>query len=581
MQCKSCDYEGSFAGGVCPNCHEGISLSDEEIKNLKSELDSSLSAKEYEKAIECYEILTSLGDTDAEREYAKILENGVLATRDTVRARELYKRAAYKNDPQSAYRYSRCLANESVDGGVFWLMFSAVLGEKEAYPKTARELSAMGREKEANHFYTLASECDHKESSVILARRYCDGVGFDEPCEAYAKWHIKKYFFPPIYALPLIFKLRKIKAKEPPRVEFNEAAFLKFLLKMSLDVEADSATLKLCEILGSRGDLEALASMAMMKIRSIGTSGKSEEGMKTLRECAIRGSSEAYMTLGELYREGEYVIKDINAAVFNYEKAAKVGRADAYEELGDIFTSGESIERDFARALGYYQMAAKLGSLKGERRANEIISERDTIYRRATLEPDDAGAYRLFAISAAMGHPTAMLKLAECYENGRGTKRDGRSAYNFYLEAAEKGENAALVPLGICYLDGFGVNRDFSLALKIFTRAERLGDRRAGGYITRIYEQKKSKIAKRVYSQAMRLVHLGKFNKAVELLSLAETLEYPKAIYSLGCLYEFGMGVPTDKDRAYAMYERAYKLMFRDPRARFKLSILRKAKAVL
>jgi TPR repeat protein len=64
-------------------------------------------------------------------------------------------------------------------------------------------------------------------------------------------------------------------------------------------------------------------------------------------------------------------------------------------------------------------------------------------------------------------------------------------------------------------------------------------------------------------------------------LSLAVELEYPKAIYSLGCLYEFGMGVPTDKERAYAMYERAYSLLFRDPRSKFKLSILKRAKAKL
>lgn len=581
MHCKNCDYEGRFANGVCPSCREKVVLSDTEILSLKSELEAALKEKGYEKAIECYEILVSVCDTECERDYAKLLEDGVLVPQDIGRAIQLYKKAAQKNDARAAYKYSKYAMKESVSQGSFWLIYAAVLGEEEAYFPAANELSSMGKEKEANYFYTLASNCDHKEATVALAKRYYQGIGFVSVNEPAAKWYLKKYLIPPIYALPLIFKLRKIKAVEPPRVEFDEDSFLRSLVRASLEISCDSATLNLCEMLGRRGDLDALSSAGMMKIKNIGSWGKGEEGMRILRECALRGSSDAYITLGELYREGKYVSKDINASVFNYEMAAKNKRADAYEELGDIYTDGKDIARDFVKALAYYEEASKLGSPKGSRRASEIISERERLYKHASLTPDNDEKFRLFAISTAMGHPMATTRLAECYEKGIGVKPDRVSAYNFYLDAAERGENGALIPLGRCYLDGFGVNRDFSIALRIFTRAERLGDKRAGGYITAIYENKKRKVAKRVYSQAMRLVHMGKPAVAVELLLLAEKLEYPKAIYSLGCLYEFGMGVPTDKDKAYAMYERAYKMLFRDPRARFKLSILRKAKAVL
>ncbi len=579
MRCNNCDFDGEFVNGACPVCRE--KPSENEIMNIKSKLELALKEKNHEDTVLYYETLVNIGDTDAERDYARLLEDGVIVPQNTYRAMELYEKAALKNDGMSAYKYSRYLVDVSIDKASFWLIYSAVLGEHCAYAETAKELSLMGKEREANHFYTLASDCDHKEATFILAKRYYQGIGFDEPMETAAKWYIKKYRIPPIYALALTFKLRKIKAKEPPRVEFNEDAFLRFLARMSLDVECDSATLTLCEMLGRRGDVGALASAGMMKIKGVGVSGKSEEGMRILRECALRGSSDAYITLGELYREGVYIPKDVNASVFNYEMAAKGGRADAYEALGDIYTDGKDIARDFIKALNYYEQAAKLGSVKGERRAGEIISEREKLYRHASLTPDDEEKFKLFAISGAMGHPMATTRLAECYEKGIGVKKDSVSAYNFYLDAAERGENGALIPLGKCYLNGFGVNRDFAIALAIFTRADRLGDKRAAEYIKKIYENKKKKIAKRVYSQAMRLVHLHKPDIAVELLSLAEGLEYPKAIYSLGCLYEFGMGVPTDKDRAYAMYERAYKLLFRDPRSRFKLSILRKAKAVL
>jgi TPR repeat protein len=49
----------------------------------------------------------------------------------------------------------------------------------------------------------------------------------------------------------------------------------------------------------------------------------------------------------------------------------------------------------------------------------------------------------------------------------------------------------------------------------------------------------------------------------------------PKAIYTLGCLYEFGLGLEVNKDYAYALYEDAYRMKFRDPRAQYKLRVLK------
>ena len=575
MYCDNCAYDGEFTNGVCPQCNQSV------IPSIKLKLERAARVKDYDKLITLYEELCALGDAEAERDYAKILEDGIITVEDKQRARALYKSACEKNDATAAYRYSRIIMNESYEGGVFWLIYAAALGEKQAYPDAAKELSLMGRDVEANHFYTLAANCDHKESSVILARRYSEGIGFSSPDNEAAKWYLKKYLIPPLYALPLIFKLRKVKAHEPPRVEFNEEIFLRHLTRMSINANFDSATLNLCELLGKRGDLNALASAGMMKIKGVGSTGRAEEGLRTLRECALRGSADAYLTLGDLYREGEYVQKDINAAVFNYERGAKSGSIEACEILGDIYTAGKEIARDFVKALSFYDKAASLGSQKGERRRNEIIAERERLYNNAVQSESSAEKFKLYAIASAMGHAKAMTSLAECYEKGIGTEKDGVAAYNFYLEAAELSENGALIPLGKCYLNGFGVNRDFKLALAIFKRADKLGDERAIAYIAEIRKNKKRKVAARVYSRAMRLIHIGKPEAAVELLSFAETLEHPKAIYSLGCLYEFGMGVPVDKDRAYQMYEKAYKMLFRDPRAQFKLSILRKVKAVM
>ena len=92
-------------------------------------------------------------------------------------------------------------------------------------------------------------------------------------------------------------------------------------------------------------------------------------------------------------------------------------------------------------------------------------------------------------------------------------------------------------------------------------------------------ERKKRKVSTSHLSIAIRLIYQGKTEIAKRYLEAAAYLENPKAIYTLGCLYEFGIGVNCDKQKAYNMYERAFSLLFRDPRSVYKLAILRLVKS--
>ena len=89
------------------------------------------------------------------------------------------------------------------------------------------------------------------------------------------------------------------------------------------------------------------------------------------------------------------------------------------------------------------------------------------------------------------------------------------------------------------------------------------------------------KMVRSLYSSAMSLIYQKKYAEAVRLLTSFESLAYPKAIYTLGCLYEFGRGVGrSDKARAAQYYERASIGgpefgSFRDPASVYKLKILK------
>jgi hypothetical protein len=79
----------------------------------------------------------------------------------------------------------------------------------------------------------------------------------------------------------------------------------------------------------------------------------------------------------------------------------------------------------------------------------------------------------------------------------------------------------------------------------------------------------------------MRLIYMGKYAEAVKLLGSFESLAYPKALYTLGCLYEFGRGVgASDKSTANKYYDLAAVGSgaygsFTDPKSQYKLKILK------
>ena len=89
-------------------------------------------------------------------------------------------------------------------------------------------------------------------------------------------------------------------------------------------------------------------------------------------------------------------------------------------------------------------------------------------------------------------------------------------------------------------------------------------------------KNKLRKTTDRLYSTAMRLIYMRKFGAAVDFLNTAmDVANHSKAIYTLGCFYEFGIFLPCNKELAFSLYEKAYALGFRDPRANYKLKVLK------
>lgn len=580
--CKKCGYEGEYTTDGCPLCHANFDLTDAEVRKELSELVEEIKNKNFIAAVNGYRMLAEGGYTEAEKEYAKILEKGKLTVKNTDAAMDYYLRAAKKNDAEAAFLYSRIATKKEPLSARFWLIYAAVSGYSEAYSYVADEFAELGHQEDAHFFYTLAANCNHTNSTVKLARRYISGIG-TKKSEAYAKWYLKKLKFPPVYAFKLIFSLRKIKPEKPTtEMPKNYNGLLHSLANQAKSQNYDVAYFSVCELLANRGDIKSETKVGLALINGYGCKQNITKGIEYLADAAKHGSSDAYLSLAKTNLDGIYVKKNVRAALDFYSKAANLGCAEAYEALGDIFYTGEDVKQNFFEALRFYDLAAKLSSASALEKANNMRRERDTLYLGAISieEKNPKLAFEKYELAAAMGHVDATFKLAVCYDLGIGTKQNRHGAYRWYKKAADIGSKDALLPLGLCFATGRGTPLDYGRARRILTKAEHLGVEDATSAIKILMQKKMKKLARQFYSKAMRLIYQKKFEAAKKYLDISSELSCPKAIYTLGCLHEFGMGTPCDKELAFKLYEKAYALLFRDPRSQYKLSVLRMMKAI-
>lgn len=579
--CKKCGNETVYIGKPCRFCNQEFTFDELDIKNALSTFDDAKENKNFLEMVESCRILADAGIEEAILELASYFEKGNYVEKNPDTAMEYYYLAAKKNNPLACYKYSRLASRFNDSVGRFWLIYSAILGCDAAYPHIADEFALSGYDDDANYFYSLAAACDDVPSIVTLAKRYHTGEGAPQSDE-YAKWYMNKLKLPPIYAIKLAYQLRSVKAVMPPALTLNNYdGLLKKLKIMAKNNAFSEAYSKLCEILSSRGDEESSVEYGELLVFGVGVEKNLAAGLELLTKAAARKNADAYLILSRLYLTS-YEEKNIDLSI-SYALCAKdLGSHEAAELLGDIYISESEGKYDVSAAIKYYDSANELGSDSAGEKSRKLKSKRKMLFEDALLaaKSDSEKAYAIFVESASMGYTPAMMELAKLARSGIGARKSRNATFSWYKMAADAGEQEAYYPVALCYYLGFGVNRDFKKAIEYFKSAERTGDSRAHEKIIALLDNKVKKTSKKLYSTAMRLIHMKKFSAAQSYLEIAANINNPKAIYTLGCFLEFGIAMPTDKKRAFELYEKAYAMSFRDPRSIYKLSILKIIKSI-
>ena len=578
--CKSCEYEGPYISKICPVCKKPLTLSDSDIYQIKTELEIALKCKETETVNESYHILADFGDTDGEREWAKRLEKGLGTACDIDAAMDFYRKAAEKFDSYSAYRYADLLSRINEKASRFWIEFSAFLGYSGAYLDAAQSHIRRGESEFANHYLYLAAMSDDIDAIIRLAERYYKGEGTEKSHEI-AKWYMEKLRFPPLHAFILSLKLRSVKAAEAPNISIRDKRELAInLIGKARKLELTHPIFYLTLYLFEEGEVEVGVELGEMYLKGIGTKQSSENGLRILSRAAASGNAEAYMSLGKIYYDGVHAERNLKHSIECFKKAVALGLANANETLGDIYHNPNFEEFSIPTALDFYKKAATAGLASAKKKADKILDVREQFCRRAKEceKSDPSQSLKCRIAASEMGHPKAKLMLAEAYANGIGTKQSRPLAFLEWKSAAELDVDEAYFPLGLCYAYGIGTKFDFEKALRALSIADKRGETRARGEVLRLIKNKKLALSKKFYSTAMRLIYIGKFSIAKGYLEAASDLKLPKAIYTLGCLYEFGKGTETNKIEAYRLYDAAEKSGFNDNRSQYKLTILKMLK---
>ncbi|MBB3319113.1 hypothetical protein FHT77_005025 [Rhizobium sp. BK181] len=150
-----------------------------------------------------------------------------------------------------------------------------------------------------------------------------------------------------------------------------------------------------------------------------------------LRELAGANIPGAAVALANVYIEGKGDAKDVPAGLELLEQASQKGEIDALTKLGDLYMDGQFVEGDEPRAVGYYRAAL-------------------------VIHPTD---------------PSANMRLARAYREGRGVKRDLAVAATNLKTASDAGNPMATRELGLAYMWGSGVEKKEDKGLQLLRSA--------------------------------------------------------------------------------------------------------------
>ncbi|MBC7951907.1 MAG: sel1 repeat family protein [Rhodospirillaceae bacterium] len=248
----------------------------------------------------------------------------------------------------------------------------------------------------------------------------------------------------------------------------------------------------------------------------------------SLSQLAALGDSAAQYLLGQAYRDGKGVKKNLAEAASWFAIAAGNGEKGAAMDLARAYEQGAGLKRDLHQAAQWWFRAGVLGDEAAKTRFLDLFlaGETDQI-------GGPTGAAWLEAV-AVTGNVDAILALGEAYEKGEGLPADLAKARRWYLEAAYGNDAEAKFRLGRMLLSEPGAWR---LVYKDRSREVDNKDR------DKLYPTRAAALQAGGDEREPDVIRPGMVEAEQWLLEAARQ-GHAEAQYSLGMAYLGGMDLP-------------------------------------
>jgi len=167
--------------------------------------------------------------------------------------------------------------------------------------------------------------------------------------------------------------------------------------------------------------------------------GDESAEIENMQKRAEAGHMNSRFALGEAYRLGQGMDKDMVQAYHWHKKAALQGHTGSQYTLGQILEQGDGVRQSLAQAFEWYSLAAKMSDNPEAEFAMALM-----YFRGLGVTQDFAEAFDLFEKTAFKGHLIAQHLLGAMFEQGWSTgKKDFVEAYKWYTLALP-GRDAAM-----------------------------------------------------------------------------------------------------------------------------------------
>ena len=182
-------------------------------------------------------------------------------------------------------------------------------------------------------------------------------------------------------------------------------------------------------------------------------------------DVARRDQAPCQVVLGDRYRRGQGMPRDLAEAARWYRKAAEQGDASGQWELGQLLEAGDGVGKDMGAALGWYRKAAEQGHARAQNRLGNA-------YEAGAIGPANPTlAVDWYRKAAEQGLASAQNNLGRMYLSGRGVFKDNELALKWLRRAADQGDPNAKFHLAGMHDRGDGLPRDREQAARLYREA--------------------------------------------------------------------------------------------------------------